>query len=649
MCGLAGLLRLPGSAPLDDPGLLSRMADSLEHRGPDARGHRWFGPCGLAHTRLAVIDTSAAGNQPMVSACGDHALAYNGEIYDFAQLAARGLGAASGDLRSGTDTEVLLELLARRGADLLPELDGIFAFAAWDRARRRLLLARDPWGVKPLFYRWDALGLAFASEIKALLELPGAARRPSAEALFHFLSFDYVPGAQTAFEGILELEPGWALEVDAATGEHRLWRWHRPRFDEDPSIGAREATETCLELLDAAVRRQLVADVPVGVMLSGGMDSSALAALVAKQRGPGFHTFSLAFDAPSYDESRWAALVARSVGSRHHEIRVTPERVADTLWAHTAHIDEPYADGAAIPTWLLTQQASRHVTVLLSGEGGDEIFAGYDTHAAWKARALYRRLCPGPLRRRVLRPLARRLPVSERKLGLGFKARRFTTGAEHGVARSHFHWRHVLSEGAKAQLLTVPGLAAMEPSWSLFERIWDEHGDTSELNRLLAIDLRHHLADDLMIKNDRMTMAWSVEARVPFTDRALVRYLERVPARIKMPGLLGGRKRLLRDATRGLLPDAIRTRPKLGLEMPYGGWLRRELRELAGDLLLVSAPAEATGLLRQREVERLWREHQAGRADHGRALWGLLSFMVWHGLYIDAARWREHRNPGRTR
>lgn len=638
MCGYAGLLVPAGDSP--DPSILQRMGSVLLHRGPDDGGFAVLGPCGMVHRRLSIIDLSAQGRQPMSNEDGTVWIAYNGEIYNHLELRRSfDLDGRGHSFRSRSDTEVLVHLYEELGEGMLPLLDGMFSLAVWDAREGRLLLARDRFGIKPLFYCRRGGRLAFASEIKALLELDGMDREPDPEALFHYLSMDYIPGGLTAFRGISELRPGHALSTqDPSSGSPIPFTGPEPEVD--PHITSGEAVERARSLLAASVGRQLVSDVPVGVMLSGGMDSSALTALMRDSgAGAGFHTFSLRFGDPSFDESRYAEMVASWIGTSHHVIDVEPGVVADLLPVHMSFIDEPYADGSAIPTFLLAREAKNHVTVLLSGEGGDEFFGGYDTHAAMKIRKAYRRV-PEFLRKGLVRPLAHSLPVSHRKLSFDFKARRFADGAELDVPGSHFHWRVVLTEEAKRSVFA--GGEGYLPSDSFFRQVYDAaSGD--DLARILKIDASFHLPDDLMIKNDRMTMAHSIEARVPFTDLGLVDFLARVPSGVKLPGLR--KKHLLRTAMRGYLPEAVVRKKKVGLEMPYSSWMRKELRPVVEEELGESALGDCA-LLKPSGVRSLWEDHLAMRADNGRALWGLLNYMIWHRLYIASSGYRASLRIG---
>ena len=607
--------------------MLSAMADRMRHRGPDDEGQFTDDRIGLVHTRLSILDPSPAGRQPMISG-GTH-LVVNGEIYNFKELAARhGL---SSSLRSGSDSEVLVRLIEKAGAaKALAEIDGMYAFAAYDSKREELHLARDPFGVKPLFVLRHEGTIWFASEIKALLAVPGFVARPSAEALHHFLSLDYIPGSYTAFEDIEEIRPGAWWTIHTRTGEVTQRQHGRTEWEADESIALKDAVEHSRALLRDAVERQLVADVDVGVMLSGGLDSSSIAALTREIRGDSdFHTFSIGFDDPSFNEAHHAATVAEALGTRHHSILVGPEDIESRLESIVAAIDEPYADGSALPTAMLAECATEHVTVLLSGEGGDEMFSGYDTHAAAVARRWYRSI-PRWVRTGVIRPAVNRLPVNHRKLSFDFKAKRFAHGAEFSAGRAHFAWREVIGEADKASIARLP--EGLTPSHRLFEDAYNECISPHDLQKLLHIDRSYHLPDDLMVKNDRMTMMHSIEARVPFCDRDLVAFLARVPPRLMMKGLTP--KRLLRMAMADLLPPGITHRKKMGLEMPYSSWMRGPLLPFT-QRILDPDRVEATGMLRSAGVTKLLDEHCGMAVDHGRALWGLVNWVLWHERYIQ--------------
>ncbi len=633
MCGIAGVLKLDQAKCNFPDNIVIDMVNTIRHRGPDYTGTHWNGPCGLGHSRLSIIDLSPAARQPMSNENGTVFIAYNGEVYNFRDLRASfGLDQKGHHFKSSSDTEVIIHLYEERGIDCLSELNGMFAFALWDSRQKTLYLARDPFGIKPLFYTQHDGAFWFASEIKALLKIPGFSPGPNLEAFYHYLSFDYIPGKHTAFQNIHELRPGHLLTVQCQPNRVSERRYFDIQYEVNHGLTEKEAVERTRHFCYEAVERHLISDVPVGVMLSGGLDSSSLTVLMAEIRGDAdFHTFSLAFDESSFDESHYARYLAQSAGTIHHEIQVTPQKVARLLPKYLTFIDEPYADGSAIPTYLLAEEARKFVTVLLSGEGGDEFFSGYDTHMAFKVRRLYRRI-PALVRQKLIAPLVNRLPVSHRKLSLEFKAKRFIQGAELDIPNSHFFWRLVLSEAAKKKILADESLFShIQPSAVFFEQAYQQCGAEDDLNRLLYIDYRYHLPDDLMIKNDRMTMAHSMEARVPFTDRNLVQFLSTVPVDIKFKGW--NKKYLLKAALKDKLPAKILNKKKIGLEMPYSKWMLTELRDLF-EYVLSPQSLKMTGFIDPKGVGQLWEEHKAKKVDHGRALWGLANYMFWYKIYM---------------
>jgi len=636
VCGICGLIRLggpgpePGRPPDDD--LLERMTDTLAHRGPDDRGTWRDGHAALGARRLSVIDLTQAGHQPMVNEDGTVVLVYNGEVYNHRELAERHELARRGHVfRSRTDTEVLLHLYEERGVEMVHELNGMFALAVWDARERALYLLRDRYGIKPLFWQRDREHFRFASEIKAILVDGRVPREVSLQAMHDFLTLGYVPGEQTAFAGIHELPPAHWMRV-GADGSTTLTRYWDLPFDEDRSLDEATVVARSLELLDDAVRRRLVADVPIGVLLSGGMDSSALVALMRRHVGEAVRTYSVGFDDPTFDEREAARAVARHFGTEHREVVVTAGSVREMLPSYLRWIDEPYADGSAIPTWYVSGRAREDVVVLLSGEGGDEAFAGYDTHAAYKVARLAGRL-PRWLREGLLAPAAALLPVSHAKLSLEFRLKRFLGGLDLPPEDAHLWWRIVLTDARKRALYTPRVLEALTPEAPErhFREVFARSAAADPLNRLLHVDSAVFLPDDLMVKNDRMTMAHSLEARVPFTDPELTEWMSRVPAHIKLPGLR--KKHVLRRAMEGILPPVILRRKKVGLELPYSRWLGNELKDVLQDYCGAER-VSAAGLFRPESVRALVDEHLSRRQDHGRPLWALLNFMMWHELYV---------------
>lgn len=646
MCGIAGVVKFDGLIDDHIKQSLEDMNHILAHRGPDDRDTQIIGPCGLTHRRLSVIDLTSAGRQPMPNRDRTIWIVYNGEIYNFRELRQHyALDKKGYIFRSRTDVEVLLYLYEELGIDCLKLLNGMYALAIWDDSTNTLHLARDGYGIKPLFYTQQNGAIWFASEIKALLAIPGFQPKPSLEALHHYLSLGFIPDKLTAFEGIHELRPGQRLSYTLGEAQPEMARFYDVTYQIDPDLTEKEAIEKSLALLEEAVQRQLVSDVPVGVMLSGGIDSSALTLLMAKIKGTSdFHTFSLGFEDKSFDESSYAKMAADYVGTHHHEILVTPEKVRSLLQTYISHIDEPYADGSAIPNFLLSQQAKDFVTVLLSGEGGDELFSGYDTHLAYKIRKAYRAF-PGMKFNKIVRRFVDLLPVSEKKLSFEFKAKRFVKGCERDVPASHYFWRHILSEDVKKNVLNNQlVMDEFPPSYSYFTNTFERCSAKDDLNGLLYVDYSFHLPDDLMVKNDRMTMVYSLEARVPFTDNLLWEFLSTVPVGLKLKGLR--KKHLLRSAMEDLLPSKIVNKKKVGLEIPYPRWLRKNYVDLVEEKLS-EKKLEETGLFNPHAVRKFWQQHLEKKYDHGRFIWCMLNYIIWHELYIGSDEYKNHIQPPR--
>ncbi|TMV07002.1 asparagine synthase (glutamine-hydrolyzing) [Ruegeria sediminis] len=633
MCGICGILRIDPSSEAPDEGLAARMAATLAHRGPNDDGTWSDDHVALGFRRLSVIDLSYAGHQPMTNEDGTEVIVFNGEIYNFQELKKKHRLEERGHIfKSRTDTEVLIHLYEEMGLDMVAELNGMFAFAIWDSRSRELHLVRDRYGIKPFFYQSDEAYFRFGSEIKAIIADERVERKPSLQALHDFLTFNYIPGTQTAFEGILEVPPGHHMTVTAG-GEISIKRYWDLHFRADAAMAEEHAVARSYELMDKALQRRLIADVPIGVFLSGGLDSSTLVALMHKHVDEPVHTYSVGFEDQSFNELPYARIVADKFNTVHREVTVTADMVRGMLPKYLSFTDEPYGDGSAIPTYFVSELAKDEVVVVLSGEGGDEAFAGYDTHAAYNVYSQARKI-PGFIRNGVVRPLVNLLPVSDKKLSFEFKAKRFLGGLDLPPAEAHLWWRIVLGEAEKFDLYAegLANVAALQPSVRHFSAAFDHCGADEILSRLMYIDSTIFLPDDLMIKNDRMTMAHSLEARVPFTDPELTAFLATVPPHLKMKNRR--KKHLMRRAMENDLPESILNKKKVGLEMPYSRWLKRELKDLMMRYLGPDNIARI-GLFRPQAIQRLIDDHLNGRRDNGRPLWGLLNYVMWYELYID--------------
>jgi asparagine synthase (glutamine-hydrolysing) len=625
MCGIAGIYRYRSDRPVEERELRG-MGDRLAHRGPDDEGYFTDGAFGFAHRRLSIQDVSPRGHGPMFTPDGEIGISFNGEIYNFVELRAE-LEKKGHIFHSGTDTEVILHLYLEHGEDLLPYLNGMFAFAIWDRPRRRLFIARDRLGIKPLYFTRDAEGLAFASEIKALLAVSGRQGRPRVqlEMLDAYMSVGYVPTERTLFEGIEKLQPGWCLT--AGEGGVRL----RQYWDLEMAAGLEsekgegELIEEAMDLLRDAVRLQLRSDVPLGVFLSGGVDSSAVVALMHEMGIRDIRTFTVAYDfGPAFDETRYARQVAQQFGTIHREVFVTPrdfqEFIPTLLW----HMDEPVTESAAISLFYVSRLAREDVTVVLSGEGSDEVFGGYPIYKYMQTLERYRQL-PAPLRRGVINPALNLLggkwkkytllsdqPLADRYLGVSFYERPMKERLFRPEVRDHFNG-HGMPHLLRPYYQKTEG---MDP-----------------LLRMMYLDVKSWLPDDLLIKADKMTMACSLELRVPFLDHRLVELGARIPPRYRIKGWTT--KYVLKKGMEGMLPDEILYRGKMGFPTPLARMFQGGMREYVADTLGGDRFLNR-GYFQPDVVRSLLDEHLSGAGDHHRVLWQLLVLEEWHRKFIDA-------------
>jgi asparagine synthase (glutamine-hydrolysing) len=600
------------------------MNEALVHRGPDSEGYLVDGPVGLAARRLSIIDLEG-GDQPLGNEDGTVQVVQNGEIYNYRELRER-LIADGHRFRTRSDTEVLAHLYEQHGLDFLQELRGMFALALWDAPRSRLVVARDRFGIKPLYYAEVGGTLSFASELKALLRQPGFPREVDLEALQAFLAFNSIPAPYTAFAHARKLPPGHALVWEG--GSPRLERFARPApvaASEQRDGSARAlATELLAELRDS-VRAHLVADVPVGVLLSGGVDSAALTALAALESGEPVKTFSIGFEEESFNELERARLVAERYGTDHHELVLRPD-AAELLPELVDAFDEPFADSSAIPTYLVSQLAAEHVKVALSGEGGDELFGGYYTYVA-------DRIAPYAAPAATLaRPLVERLPSSSDKVSFDYKAKRFVRAAGLPPLARHHGWKEIFSADARAELVRADRRAEFDPV-GFYEPRYAETEGADPLARLQDVDLGIYLVDDLLVKTDRASMAHSLETRVPFLDNLLAEFALSLPPRHRVLGF--SKKRLLRRAVAPLLPRSIVNGRKQGFSIPLAAWLRGELEPFARDALSAETIGRQ-GFFDPAAVQRLLAAHVEGREDYSRQLWGLLAFTSWFDRYARA-------------
>ncbi len=637
MCGIAGKLHYDPAHPVDEA-LIRRMTAALRHRGPDDEGVWTAGPIGLGNRRLAIIDLSPAGHQPMSNETGTVWITYNGEIYNHQELRAD-LERRGHRFRSTSDTETILHLYEEHGRDCVQYLRGMFAFALWDGRLRRLFLARDRFGKKPLLYAETAAGLTFASEIKALLQDPAVSRDVDELALHHYLTYGYVPGPQTAFQQIRKLPPASTLLWDAACGRISIERYWTLRYTPKLDISEEEAAGQLLALLRQATRLRLISEVPLGAFLSGGIDSSAVVALMAEAMSEPVKTFSIGFADQSFDERPYARQIAQQYATDHHEFTVTPDALAvlpELAWAY----GEPLADSSALPTYYVAQMTRQHVTVALNGDGGDEAFAGYDRYLASQLAARYERL-PRWLREGLITPIARRLPeAAGRRTPYGRPLRRFkrfalATGAT--PERRHARWLILMDNTVKNALYTPDfrGRMAEIDSLALLDQALAAADSPDFLDRVQFGDVSLYLPDDLLVKMDIATMMHSLEGRSPFLDHHVAEFAARLPASYRLRGRT--RKYILKLALRDHLPPGILHRDKQGFALPIGRWFRHELRPVAYDVLL-DPRTLGRGLFDGAAVRAMLDEHASGRMDHRQRIWSLLMLELWFRAYIDRPR-----------
>ncbi len=625
MCGIHGIIRFDGLSV--EAGLLSAMGQLTQHRGPDDEGMHIDGPCGIAMRRLSIIDL-AGGHQPLSNADQTLWLVCNGEIYNFRELRAE-LEAKGYHFKTGSDSEVLLYLYEAEGDDFVHRLNGMFDFALWDARRQRLLIGRDRLGVKPLYVLQDGQRLAFATEAKALLALPGVTAELDRSVVAGYLHLGYVAAPNCIFKGMRKLPPATLLSVE--NGEVKEWRYWRLPEGIEQGVSEQEWTSRVKAQLEESVRMQMVSDVPIGAFLSGGVDSSAVVGFMARHSQQPIRTYAIGFTGGEaealYNELPYARRVAELFSTQHREIVVKPDVVSllpKLLW----HMDEPLSDTAFITTFLVSEFAREDVKVILSGVGGDELFGGYRRYLGGHYAERYRRL-PGWLRRSAAFA-AGRLPADRHSglLNTLRLAKGFLASAEMSADERYRSYLQVLDRDTVSALLLQPEAAGVDPLLQAFAGA----GNKDELNRMFAVDAETQLPDDLLMLTDKMSMAVSLECRVPLLDHQLVELAAAMPASIKVRG--GRLKHVMKAALADLLPDDILNRKKRGFGTPMGAWLKRELAPLLRRLLAPDV-VSARGLFRQPVVDQLIADHEANRIDGTDALLALMNLEIWSRIYLD--------------
>ena len=649
MCGITGGCWTPDGEPLAEL-ILKRMADLLVHRGPDDGGYYFSdqttgrpqqaGGAALGFRRLSIIDL-AGGHQPLSNEDGSVWIAFNGEVYNYRELKPE-LESLGHRFHTASDTECIVHAYEQWGRDCVQHLRGMFAFAIWDERARKLFLARDRMGQKPLVYRLAGGRLVFASELKSLLQIPGAPREVDPLAVADFVALQYVPHSRTMLRGYCKLPPAHWAEFNAATGDLTVRQYWQAPYARPPSAAVESATEnqdsvlnpaTALRsTLTEAVRLRMRSDVPFGAFLSGGVDSTIITGLMQQQSDQKVKTFSIGFSVKQFDERRYAREAAAKLGTEHHEFVVDPSAV-EMLPKLTWHYDEPFADSSAIPTMYLSQLTRQHVTVALTGDGGDELFAGYDRYRAVDLASKIDRI-PWLLRAPLTSSLWQRIPSSVRQKSKLRQIKRFLAALGQSPERRYANWISIFDDSRRPSLFSGDFAATLQ-GYDGASFLLDAYANCSEadfVQRTTCVDVETYLPCDILTKVDIASMAFSLEARSPFMDHRVVELAARIPRSLKLQG--GRGKRILIETFRDLLPESIQNRPKMGFGVPLDHWFRNELREMLTDTLLDSRSL-GRGYFDPATVRRLVNEHTSSQWDHSARLWLLLVFELWHRRFLD--------------
>ena len=626
MCGIVGVIRNDRSDV--DRDVVARMCAAIRHRGPDEEGFYFNGSVGLGMRRLSIIDLKS-GQQPIHNQDRTAWIVFNGEIYNYRELRDK-LEKLGHTFYTNSDTEAIVHAYDRYGTDCPKHLRGMFAFAIWDERTQELFLARDRVGKKPLLYAQVNGQFIFGSEFSALLLHPDVSREVHPEAIHHYLSFMCVPAPLTAYRAIRKLEPGHSLRY--SKGEIRTERYWQPDFSRKLNLSEQEAGERTIELLRDAVKVRLMSEVPLGAFLSGGIDSSAVVALMSEESSTPVKTFSIGFEEQDFSELHHARRVAEHVGADHHEFIVRPDAL-EVLPILVEHYGEPYADSSAIPTYYVARETRKHVTVALNGDGGDESFAGYERYAAMQLAERYRRI-PAPLREVVLRRAIEAIPSSSTQRGRVRDVKRFIQSASLPKVERYLRWVSVFDAAAKHELYSESFIRQTDEASAarLLDPWFARANGASIVDAVLLTDIMTYLPNDLLVKVDIATMANSLEARSPFLDHHVMEFAASLPAKYKLRGLTT--KYLLKRVLQKLLPAENLNRRKMGFGVPIGHWLRGKLQPFLRETILADA-ALKRGLFKQETVRRLVEQHAGGERDYSHQLWTLLMLELWFQRFID--------------
>ena len=646
MCGITGWINLENNRSQTSEAVLHAMCERMKHRGPDSEGLWTDETVALGMRRLSIIDLHT-GEQPVYSEDRSIVVVMNGELYNFREVRAD-LEKHGHKFETQTDTEILPHLYEEYGEAMLEHINGMFAFALWDTRKQKLLIARDKFGEKPLYYGVFDGKLVFASEPKVLLANPAVKSEINLDALRQYLSFDYVPAPHSIYKGISKLPAAHFLTVEK--GEIKTRRYWNLSWQKGGNASANERANSTngtlprghvsafnesanelRELLADAVRMRLVSDVPLGILLSGGVDSSTVAAFATQFSTEKVKTFSIGFEEDSFDESKYARQVATHLNTEHYEEKLSVEKAADLITEIGTWLDEPLSDGSLIPTLLLSRFVRKHVTVALGGDGGDEIFAGYPMYYAHKVADIYCKI-PRVLRNNLIEPIVNSLPVSTKNMSFDYKAKRFVAASKYDTVTRHHSWFGSFSIDEQTELLSKDVLA--QTSNDIYKdakdllKICDA---TNEIEQMQFLDINYYMAEDILTKVDRASMAVSLEVRAPFLDPRVAQFAASIPLEYKLKGSQG--KYILKKAVEPLLPKNILHRPKKGFGIPIAEWLKGRLNPLMHDLL-DSKRLNEQGLFNAEFVQKLIREHETNAASHHKQLWTLLVFQLWYDNFL---------------
>jgi asparagine synthase (glutamine-hydrolysing) len=637
MCGICGKLYFEKGRPVEKQ-LIDDMCSALRHRGPDDMGTYMSYPTasvsiGLGQTRLSIIDLFT-GRQPISNEDKSIWVVLNGEIYNFKPLRAS-LIEKGHIFYTESDTEVIVHSYEEYGEEFVRHLNGMYGIAIWDEKKEKLILLRDRIGIKPLYYYISNDSLLFATEIKAILK-DNIKREIDLQSLWNYLSYNYIPGPLTIFKGIRKLMPGHILIWEKGRSEIRqYWDLESSKIQTDPiqhHISENEYIENLYQKIKEAVRLQLVSDVPLGVFLSGGIDSSIVVAMMREVANSRIKTFSIGFEDRSYDELDYARIISNHFGTEHYEL-VVKMKPKDILPKLAYFFDEPFADFSAIPVYYLSEMTRKNVTVALGGDGGDELFAGYETYNAYKFANLYK-LLPGFLSKGIIPAVVKRLPVSHKRISFDYKAKRFVRGALLPPAEAHFWWKVIFTEDAKKELKAhgTEWTAGLEDPFQLMKQHFNSATQYDTLSRLQYMDMKVYLPDDILTKVDRMSMAHALEVRPPFLDHSVVEYAFDIPSSMRLNRFT--KKYILRKLMENKLPPKILQGKKRGFNVPVPSWLLNELRETVHDLLSPKTILDQ-GFFNADYVQKIIKEHEDIKFDHSRNIWGLLIFSLWYRQWMQ--------------